>query len=242
MKRLTNGVAMPSLRPLSTLRSRRTPEGTRSSPMMEAPRAASVGATMAPIAAATHSPLPPKSSAAAPAPAPMVSGRPMPRRRAGSAASVRSARTFTREASAKSTRARVISASERMVEEWRLKWMRAVGPWVTTRPRRTNAIGAETSQRSNRAETRPQTRTQAETTASTVRLRSWFICPVPLSTPRVVPGQGRKSRPRAAARRGGEVGCPRTPVAEVHPSRCPGARTRHCGSGYSPTTDHKEFL
>ena len=58
MKRLTKGVAMPSLSPLSTLISRRTPEGTRSSAMMDAPRAASVGATMAPMAAATQSPLP----------------------------------------------------------------------------------------------------------------------------------------------------------------------------------------
>ena len=56
MKRLTNGVAMPSFRPLSTLRTRRTPAGTRSSCMIEAPSAASVGATMAPMAAATQSP------------------------------------------------------------------------------------------------------------------------------------------------------------------------------------------
>ena len=56
MKTLTNGVAMPSFRPLSTLSTRRTPAGTRSSCMIEAPSAASVGATMAPMAAATQSP------------------------------------------------------------------------------------------------------------------------------------------------------------------------------------------
>ena len=121
MKRLTNGVAMPSLSPLSTLSKRRTPDGTRSSCMMDAPRAASVGATMAPIAAATQSPLLPKRSAAVSAPAPIVSGKPIPSRRAGRATSDRRARTLTREASAKRTRARVTSASERMVDECRLK-------------------------------------------------------------------------------------------------------------------------
>ena len=75
--RLTNGVAMPSFSPLSTLSVRRTPEGTRSSAMIVAPRAASVGATMAPMAAATHSPLLPKRRAAVAAPAAMVSGSPM---------------------------------------------------------------------------------------------------------------------------------------------------------------------
>ena len=45
--RLTNGVAMPSFNPLSTLSTRRTRAGTRSSCMIDAPRAASVGATIA---------------------------------------------------------------------------------------------------------------------------------------------------------------------------------------------------
>ena len=46
--------------------------------------------------------------------------------------------------------------------------MMSVGPWVTTTPSTTNAMGAETSQRSRRAETRPQMITQAETTARAV--------------------------------------------------------------------------
>ena len=50
--RFTKGVAIPSFSPLSTFRARRTPDGIRSSRRIEAPRAASVGATMAPMAAA----------------------------------------------------------------------------------------------------------------------------------------------------------------------------------------------
>ena len=199
MKRLTNGVAMPSLRPLSTLRRRRTPEGTRSSHMIDAPKAASVGATMAPMAAATQSPLPPKSSAAVAAPAPIVRGSPMPRKRAGIAASARSARTFTREASAKSTRASVTSASERIVDECSVKWTSAVGPCVTITPSTTKAIGAETSQRSSRAETSPQMRTQAETTASAAKPDPWPMA-VTFSEQAAAPGQGRRSRTAASKR------------------------------------------
>ena len=54
----TNGVAMPSFSPLSTLSTRRMRPGTRESCMMAAPRAASVGATEAAITATTHHPLP----------------------------------------------------------------------------------------------------------------------------------------------------------------------------------------
>ena len=124
MKRLTNGVAMPSLRPLSTLRRRRTPEGTRSSSMMVAPeRGVGRGDDGADGGGHPEPACRRRAARPAAAPAPMVSGRPMPRRRAGSAASARRARTLTREASAKSTRARVTSASERMVDECRLTWI-----------------------------------------------------------------------------------------------------------------------
>ena len=105
--------------------------------MMDAPNAASVGATMAPMAAATQSPAPEKSPAARAAPAPMVRGNPIPRRRTGCARSARSCWTFTRDASAKRTRASVTSARERTADECRLRCTKAVGPWVTTRPRTT---------------------------------------------------------------------------------------------------------
>ncbi len=139
--------------------------------MIDAPNAASVGATMAPMAAATHSPAPEKSPAARAAPAPMVRGSPMPRRRTGSARSARSWRALTLEASAKSTSASATSASDLMVDECRLKWTRVVGPCVTARPNTTKAMGADTFQRSKRADTSPQTTKDAETTARAPRLR-----------------------------------------------------------------------
>ncbi len=108
---------MPSFSPLSTLRARRTPVGIRSSRKIEAPRAASVGATMAPIAAATHRPPARKIPAAMAPPATMVSGRPMASSLPGSSAWARSVLALTRDASEKSTRARVISAKIRISEE-----------------------------------------------------------------------------------------------------------------------------
>ena len=96
--------------------------------MMAAPRAASVGATMAPTLAATHSETPGMSPKAAAVPNPMVRGSPMASSRTGRPTSWRSSWTLTREASVKSTRARVTSASDRIVDEWGLKWMKASGP------------------------------------------------------------------------------------------------------------------
>jgi hypothetical protein len=52
------GVAIPSLSPLSTLSTRRMRAGTRWSCTIGAPSAASVGATAAAITAATQSPVP----------------------------------------------------------------------------------------------------------------------------------------------------------------------------------------
>ena len=75
--------------------------GTCSSLMTDAPRAASVGATIAPMSAATQSPLPPNRSAATAAPAAIVSGSPMHSSRRGWAAAVRSSRALTGEASGK---------------------------------------------------------------------------------------------------------------------------------------------
>ena len=168
--KLTKGVTMPSLSPLSTLSMRRTREGIRSSDMIVDPSAASVGATMAPRAAATQRPLEWNSPTASAAPAPIVSGSPIPSRRAGMAMSVAKVHALTREASEKSTRARVISANERMVDECSCTWTRTTGPWVTANPSRTKAMGAVTCQRSRRADTSPQTTKHAATTANAASL------------------------------------------------------------------------
>ena len=55
MKSTTNGVAMPSLSPLSTLRMRRIRIGTAGLVTTGSPRAASVGARIAPMSSAVAS-------------------------------------------------------------------------------------------------------------------------------------------------------------------------------------------
>ena len=80
----------------------------------------------------------------------------------------------------------MISASDRIVDEWRFTWMSVTGPCAATTPITTNAIGAVTSQRSSRAEIRPQTTTHVAMTTTTAAFRS-------LSTPGVsAAGNGRR--------------------------------------------------
>ena len=154
MKKLTNGVAMPSFRPLSTLRIRRM-GGHMLVLHDRAPSAASVGATAAAITAAAHGSRSGKSTTARAVPRAMVSGRPTSRRRVSTPASWRNTRRFTRR--------RVGEEQER---EGHLEQgfeaspvhvdvdggHRIVG---STRPRTTNAIGALTLSASNFAETSP---------------------------------------------------------------------------------------
>ena len=78
---MTNGVAMPSLSPLSTLSARRSREGMSRSDMIAAPSAASVGATAVPITALTTHDSPGTSVCATTVPSAMVSGSPMSSRR-----------------------------------------------------------------------------------------------------------------------------------------------------------------
>src|SRR5580700_6575293 len=234
MKKLTNGVAIPSFNPLSTLSVRRTPEGTRSSDMIDAPKAASVGATMAPMAAATQSPLLPNNKAAVAAPAAIVKGSPIPNNRAGIAASARTARRFTRDASAKSTMASVISASERIVDECSVKCTNAVGPCVTITPSTTKAMGAETSQRSSRPETIPHTMTQAEITVSAAKPDPWPMA-VTFSEQAAASGQGRRSRtphPSAGLRDTARTGAKGTRA----PARELTTRRSHAGVDGLPDT------
>ena len=91
--------------------------GIRLSSMMVAPRAASVGATMAPMEAATQSEMPGMTPKATAVPKPMVSGRPMANSRTGRPMSRRSSWILTRDASVNSTRASVTSANDLMVSE-----------------------------------------------------------------------------------------------------------------------------
>ena len=105
MHSVTTGVAMPSLRPLSTLRTRRTRAGRRWSAITAALRAASVGAREAPISPASASGMLGNTSTASTVPATIDSGRPTPSRRPVSGRSRRAAISGTLDASANSSSA-----------------------------------------------------------------------------------------------------------------------------------------
>ena len=104
MQNVTTGVAMPSLRPLSTFSTRRTPIGSRSSAITEALSAASVGARLAAIRPASASGRLGKSTTASAVPATIDSGSPIASSRAVSGRSWRAAANGTVEASANSSR------------------------------------------------------------------------------------------------------------------------------------------
>ena len=90
-------------------------DGTRSSDTTAAPRAASVGATAMASSAASTTVRPGRVRRAAPTPATIVNGSPMPSRRTGTASSRRRVRRSIRDASVNSTSASVDSAISRRV-------------------------------------------------------------------------------------------------------------------------------
>ena len=141
----TIGVTMPSLRPLSTLRARRTCGGTRGLDMTGAPSAASVGASAAPTRRAAHGSKP-STTMAAPAPRATVSGRPTPSRRAYRPRSRRNWSSRTREASAKRTQTRVTSAISRTSSGSTARSNRS-NPSANSHPPATNTIGSGQSDR-----------------------------------------------------------------------------------------------
>ena len=110
MQNVTTGVAMPSLRPLSTFSTRRTPTGSRSSAITDALSAASVGARLAAIKPARARGKLGNSTTARAVPARIDSGNPIASSRVVSDRSWRAAANGTAEASANSNSASVISA------------------------------------------------------------------------------------------------------------------------------------
>ena len=110
MANVTTGVATPSFSPLSTLSTRRTRAGSRSSAITVALSAASVGARLAPITNASASGRLGNKMTAAAVPARMDSGSPIPSSREVNGRSCRTAFTGTADTSAKSTNPSVISA------------------------------------------------------------------------------------------------------------------------------------
>ena len=110
MQNVTTGVAIPSLSPLSTLSTLRTPTGSRSSAMTEALNAASVGARLAAIKPASATGKLGNTTIATAMPATIERGSPIPSRREVRGRSCRAAATGTADASANSSKASVISA------------------------------------------------------------------------------------------------------------------------------------
>ena len=107
----TIGVAMPSFRPLSTFSALRSRPGMRSSSITWTLRAASVGASAAPMKPASAHGNPLKSQPASRPPRSTDRRSPMLSNLVGTARSRRSSATFTRAASENSTSARVTSAT-----------------------------------------------------------------------------------------------------------------------------------
>jgi hypothetical protein len=163
---MTTGVAIPSLRPLSTVMSRRTRDGTVGFVTTGTPNAASVGASAAATSRASHTSSPDTSQRASTHPSTMVSGRPIPSNRTYRPRSCRRSGTRTREASQKSTQTRVSSTSGLRLSGAVDESTRPSAARIT--PTTTKTMGAVRSARSSRAATIPHTKIAAVTTSTAV--------------------------------------------------------------------------
>ena len=147
-----SGTQIPSLRPLSTLRPCRIRDGIRSSVTTAWPSAASVQASMIESTSASTRLTPGSTPTPTSVPAAIVSGRPIPSRRAGTANSLRRAGNEIREASAKRTSVSVASASSLTGSPPICRSIRpSTGP--ASRPAEVKKIAGVTTDRSIRPET-----------------------------------------------------------------------------------------
>jgi hypothetical protein len=139
-------------RPLSTLRPCRIRDGIRSSVTTAWPSAASVQASMIERTSASRRLTPGSTPTPTSVPATIVSGRPIPSRRAGTANSRCSAGNEIREASAKRTSVSVASASSFTGSP---PMRRSIRPsrGSASRPAEVKKIAAVTTERSNQRET-----------------------------------------------------------------------------------------
>ena len=147
-----SGTQIPSLRPLSTLRPCRIRDGIRSSVTTAWPSAASVQASMIDSTSASTRLTPGSTPTPTSVPAAIVSGRPIPSRRTGTANSPRSAGNEIRDASAKRTSVSVASASSLTGSPPICRSIRpSTGP--ARRPADVKKIAGVTTDRSIRPET-----------------------------------------------------------------------------------------
>ena len=147
-----SGTQIPSLRPLSTFRPCRIRDGIRSSVTTAWPSAASVQASMIERTSASTRPTPGRTATPRSVPATIVSGRPIPSKRAGTANSRRRAGNEMREASANKTSVSVASASSFTGSPLiRRSLTPSTGP--ASRPADVKKIADVTTERSSRRET-----------------------------------------------------------------------------------------
>ncbi len=149
MKRVTNGVTIPSLRPLSTFSARRIRTGTDLLVTTARPSAASVGARMVATKAAAPHPTAGNVRYASTAPATIVSGSPTNSSRLGRAASPSTSRSRTVDASANSSRASVSSVMVRTASLPNENGSTPNPPGPRIAPTATNTIGPVIHQRSS---------------------------------------------------------------------------------------------
>ncbi len=151
------GTARPSLRPLSTSSAWRTRSGTDGSVTTFWPRAASVDESMIASRKTEAIAIPGKTSRPTPAPASMVSGRPMSSRRLGQPSSWRRARRSSRAASLKSSSTRATSVTRCATALSTATSSRPSSFEPARKPARTKTIAEVTPRRSSGRENAPQT-------------------------------------------------------------------------------------
>ena len=161
----SSGTQMPSLSPLSTFSPWRIRAGMRGSVTTACPSAASVGARTTARITASSTVSAPRSAAAATAPSAIVSGSPMPSRRTGTSTARRSCPRSMREASQKSTSARVASARVRTVPLELSRSMPSSTWGPTSSPTATNTIAGVTGVPVSRRETAATASSVSATTA-----------------------------------------------------------------------------
>ena len=146
---MTNGVAMPSFKPLSTLSARRILTGTARFVKIARPSAESVGARIEPMSAAAAHPADGNKSTAITVPSAIVRGSPIKRSRPGKWASLSTSRSRTVDASANSSSASVsstINSTGSLVSE---RWSWSVTLCPSSTPATTKTIGAVMERRSS---------------------------------------------------------------------------------------------
>ncbi len=161
MKNSRNGTDRPSLSPASTFSAWRIFSGTRGLLTMICPSPASVGARMAARMPASQSVNGPKTTSAPRPPSRIVNSIPVLSSRTGNVRMSRNTLRSVRLASAKSSNTSPISATVRNNAGLPCLSLNSGSRASASIPAAVNTIGAVTTVRANRAETRPWKKSKA---------------------------------------------------------------------------------